>query len=370
MQRAQVLASGMASQSKPGNAVPSGSATDRQTDQNDEAKAKLLAGLSAEELSSCRISERLGRLFSAATEYENKESLTAAFDEATKVFPVVKLAYKPSGKTTPWAVLAMIVAAPILLVLMTALAFGLCWAFSALATALGARPDPTYMDRANLGKVDLLLDLILVIGMTAIPLLSYGFLSKITKNRNPRIPAVLTAVVNVILAVILFVPIWHGETLAPTHISFFFIPIRWVLIVIGGALVPIIGVLAVHHTVSSQRFCEVSGRYLKKFRQVGVSFDYAENALALLNRGEYVRGVHLPTATAEQLKAKHCADICLWWHEQAQTAYLELEIKFHGKLTSPKAAKREDSKKEKSWLAYARELNSSHAEVLARAMAA
>ena len=368
MQSAQVLASGTVAGFKPANTDSSGVASTHQTTQNDEAKAKLLAGLSAEELSSARVSERLGRKFSAATEYASKEMLTAAFDEVTKVFPVAKTAYKPSGKTTPLAVFLLIAAAPVLLALMTALAFGLCWGFSALAAAIGSRPDPTYMDRSTMGKVDILLDLILVIGMTIIPLMSYGFLSKLTKNRNPIIPAILTGVVNVILAVILFVPIWHGETLAPTHISFFFIPVRWVLILIGGVLAPIIGVIAVHHAVSNQRFCESSGRYLKKFRQTGVSMDYAENALPLLSRGEYVRSVHLPKATPEQLKAKHVAEISLWWHEQARIAFLELEIKFHGKLAAPKAGKREDFKKEKNWLAYSTELHSGHAEVLAREM--
>jgi hypothetical protein len=206
--------------------------------------------------------------------------------------------------------------------------------------------------------------------MTVIPLMSFGFLSKLTKNRNPLLPAILTGMVNVVLAVALFFPVWHGETLAPTHITFFFIPVRWVLMLIGGVLAPIIGVVVVYDAVSNQKFCESSGRYLKKFRQTGVSMDYAENALALLNRGEYVRSAHLPQATPEQLKAKHVAEITLWWHEQARIAFLELEIKFHGKLAAPVAGKRQDFKKEKTWLAYSTELDSGHAEVLAREMPA
>jgi len=140
--------------------------------------------------------------------------------------------------------------------------------------------------------------------------------------------------------------------------------------VIGGALVPFIGAIVVHGTVSGQKFCEASGVYLKKSRKVAVSLDYAENALALLGRGEFVRGACLPAASEEQSKSKHIAEISLWWHEQARVAFLEMEILFHGQLAGQTASKREESKKQKNWRAFSVELDSTHAEALAREMKA
>jgi hypothetical protein len=341
----------------------SGMAASQQKTQADDSKEKLLATLSAAELSSssCRVSERLGRRFSAGMEHESREVLNAAVDEAEKVFPVAVDAYKPSGRTTVLAVILMVGAAPLLLALMTAICGGLCWGMIILGTKFELTPS-------IMGKLDIFLDLILVILMTVIPLKCYEVVSKLSKNRNPVIPATLTGVVDFILAVILFVPIWHGETLAPTHVTFLFIPIRWLLILIGGVLAPFIGVLGVHHTVSSQKFCEESGLFLKKLRPAVVSLDYAENALALLNRGEFVRAARLPKASAEQLKAKHFAEISLWRRDQAKTAFLEMEIRFHGRLAASKTSKRNEFKKEKNWRAFSVELSRDQAEILAPEM--
>ena len=165
-------------------------ATAQQKSQLDEAKEKLLATLSTEELASpsCRVSERLGRKFSSRTEYENKEVLNAAIDEAQKVFPVATDAYKPSGNTTALAVFLMVLAAPLLLVLMTGISFGLCWGWEWLEMHVELFSKSSRL----MGLGSIFLDLILVILMVAIPTMCYQATSKMSKNRNPLIPAVLT----------------------------------------------------------------------------------------------------------------------------------------------------------------------------------
>jgi hypothetical protein len=192
-------------------------------------------------------------------------------------------------------------------------------------------------------------------------------LSKWFKNRNPLLPAVLTGIIDLLAAIGLFVPIWHGETLAPTHLSFMFIPIRWVLICVGGAVVPIAGAVVVYDKISKQKFCEETGCFLKRFGQVRMPFDLAENALALLQRGEYLAGVRLTRLTDAEAKEKHWAVISLWWREQAATAYLELELRFHGKSKPQKALTTEQSKdKTKEWLGFSVRLDRPQAEVLAQ----
>jgi len=92
----------------------------------------------------------------------------------------------------------------------------------------------------------------------------------------------LTGAIDLLVAVVLFVPIWKGETLAPTHLTFLFIPVRWVLILVGGLIVPLVGAAAAH------------------------------GALALLRRGEYVLAGRLPPVGEKEARQKHWAEITLW----------------------------------------------------------
>jgi len=87
----------------------------------------------------------------------------------------------------------------------------------------------------------LLVDLLLMVLMVVIPMVCYGRLSRWFKNRNPVLPAVLTAVIEFVTAVLLFAPIWKGESLAPVHLTFVFIPVRWIFVIVGCLLVPLIG---------------------------------------------------------------------------------------------------------------------------------
>jgi hypothetical protein len=350
---------------------PTGAFAAQQAEQSEENAKRVIDGLSAEELgrSACCVSSRLGRSFAGRTEYEGEKALDSAIAEAQRALPEMPSAYKPTGKTTVAATLLMLATAPLVLLLLLAICVGLCWGFD---TLLGQwSPDPSYSHRRGAGLLSLLLDLVLVVLMVALPMVCFGALSKWFKNRKPIIPALLTGAIDLIVAVVLFVPIWGGETLAPTHLTFLFIPVRWILIGVGGLVVPFVGAAAVYGQVAGQKFCEETGRYLRRMRQVRLAFDFGENALALLRRGEYVAAARLPQADQDSLKHKHWATLSLWGHEQAATAFLELDLRFHGKSKPQKKLTLEEAKdKTKEWLAFSVQLTRSQADSVLDAMRA
>ncbi len=344
----------------PGSATPSGC--------QDEAHAEELAEqLSTEELSrpACSISARLGRTFVGRTDYDGENALDAAIEEAKRALPQVSSAYMPTGKTSAMAVLLMIVAAPLVLLLLLGICGGLCWGWLRLISTISS--DQSYGQSRLLGLLSLLLDLILVVLMVVIPTVSFGLLSKWFKNRNPMLPAILTGLLNLVVAIALFVPIWRGETLAPTHLTFLFIPIRWVLVALGGLVVPLVGAAVAYGKAAEQKFCEETACFLKEFGKTRIPFDLAENALALLRRGDHKAALRLPKLANAETKRKHWASISLWWREGAATAYLELNLRFHSKSKPQKKLTVEASKdKSKEWLAFSARLDRSQAEILAQ----
>ena len=335
--------------------------------QAEESIATTIEQIPTEELSrpSCCVSSRAGRAFVGRMDYEGEKALDAAPQEAERALPKLSSAYKPTGKTTVTAALLMLVATPLVLLVLIGICGALCWGWLALVSHFST--DQSYSQSRLLGLLSLLLDLALVVLMVVIPMGCFGALSKWFKNRNPVLPAVLTGIVDLIVAIVLFVPIWKGETLAPTHLTFLFIPVRWVLIGIGGVIVPLAGAAVVHGKVSEQKFCEESGCYLKRFREIFIPFDSAENALALLRRGEYLAALRLPKLGDAEHKGKHWARISLWWQEQAATAFLEMELRFRGKSKSQKKLTTEESKdRTKEWLGFSVQLDRGQAELLAQ----
>lgn len=335
----------------------------------EENKGRVLAELSTEELlqPQCQVSKRLGRAFLGAGQYESEKALGTALEEALKALPEVPSAYKPTGETTVAATLLMLLVSPVVLLALAAVCGGICLGWAYLEGL--ASPEPLSSTSRLLGIASLAVNLGLVVLMVVIPSFCFGALSKWFKNRNPVLPAVLAGLIELVVAVGLFFPIWKGETLAPTHLTFVFIPIRWVLIAIGGLLVPLVGALAVHAKVASQKFCEQSGCCLRRMRRVKLAFDWAENALALLQRREYIRAVRVPKAELAEVEQKHWAELSLWWAPQAATAFLELEMRFHGK-TQPKVLGSGQVKdKTKEWLAFSVQLDQLQAGALAQEVA-
>jgi len=313
------------------------------------------------------LSAQQQRPFVGQTDYEGEAALDAAIAAAKECMPEAESAYKPSGKSTASATFAMLVISPLILLLLLIACGGIAVGFALL---VGGGEADSHTDSRLLGLGSLLVDVILVVLMFWLPIKTYAVLGKWLKNRNPTLPALLSGGVTFLVGIVLFVPIWGGETLAPTHLTLLFIPIRWVLIILGALVVPFLVAVVTYGTIAGQKFCEITGVFLRPVATIPVHFDFAENALALLKGGAYDAVTRLPRT--DDPKAKHCGEIVLWWEDSAQTAFLEMTVHFHGK-SKPKKKKvtlEESKDKTTEWLAFSTRLTRTEAEALRSAYAA
>jgi hypothetical protein len=293
----------------------------------------------------CCLSQSRDRAFYQQREYASAEASDLAIAAAKTALPQATSAYISSGKTNPVAVVILLVATPILFGIILYISWLLCLGYSGIEGNLNAG-DSRGASRV-FGWGAIILDIVLVAIMSIAPFLAFTSLSRIVKNRNPWLPTILTGISSAVIAIVLFFPIWNGETLAPTDLTIVFIPIRWLLIAIGGILAPLFSAAIVFSGVADLKFCEQSKVFLKEFRVLNLDFDFGENALEILQRGEYEAVAKLPKANDGRYPA-HTAHAILWWDESAKTAFLELTMKFQGKFHDGK----EMTEKKEDWLVF------------------
>ncbi|WP_310484730.1 hypothetical protein, partial [Chamaesiphon sp. VAR_48_metabat_403] len=113
--------------------------------------------------------------------------------------------------------------------------------------------------------------------------------------------------------------------------------------------------------VADLKFCEQSKVFLKEFRVLNLDFDFGENALEILQLGEYEAVAKLPKANDGRYPA-HTAHAILWWDESAKTAFLELTMKFQGKFHDGK----EMTDKTEDWLVFSVLLDRDRAQSICR----
>lgn len=293
------------------------------------------------------------RLFAGRTETDITTTASEEIEAAKAVLPVVQSAYVPSGRTTFLAVASMLLACPILLVILLVVCGGLCIGYELLGekiVAAGGNKGPQL-----LGLLGIVLDFLIMFLLCWIPTVVFGGLSRLFKNRNPTIAAVLVGLTTLLAAVLLFAPLFGGQSVAPSDITFLFIPMKWVIILVGGLLSPLFAAIAVSTKISGQKFCEVEKVYLKPTTYF-IPFDFAENALELLRRNELVAVARLPRATEK--KPKHAVRITAWSHERASTSFLELEACYS--VREPKGNQPAEAKTE-SWLFFSQRMDTSAA---------
>lgn len=291
------------------------------------------------------LSRSRDRAFFQQREYESAEASDLAIAAAKTALPQASSTYIASGKTNPVAVVVLLVATPILFCIILYISWLLCLLYNGMDGNLNT--TESHGASRFLGLVGIVLDILLVAIMSGAPFLAFTSLSRLTKNRNPWLPGILTGISSAIIAIVLFFPIWNGETLAPTDLTIIFIPIRWLLIAIGGILAPLLSAAIVFSGVADLKFCEQSKVFLKEFRVLNLDFDFGENALEILQRGDYEAVAKLPKANDGRYP-EHTAHTILWWDESAKTAFLELTMKFQGKFHNGK----EMTEKKEEWLVF------------------
>ena len=154
------------------------------------------------------VSASNARPFAGNTGFTAEKDLDAAMAAAKLVLPEAQCAYKPSGKTTVSALVAMLLASPVVLILLLLLCGGLAYGWDWLLAQGSAKPSSGTPRGA--GLISLILDFILVFLMVYVPAVMYGSISRFLKNRNPKSPVWLAVRTTFLVAMALFAPVWSG----------------------------------------------------------------------------------------------------------------------------------------------------------------
>ncbi len=186
----------------------------------DDAKHLTLQELVS---SDCCLSQRRHRFFFNPKKYNSLETYRHSLAEAKAALPKVKSAYVSSGKTNPVAVIVLLSATPILLGIVLYLCWYVCLWYIGQEEVVHPK---THGASHTLALLSLLLDELLIAIVNVIPSVGFSGLSHLTKNRNAWLPSILTGISSFVISLPLFLPIWNGETLAPTNIMLKFIPIN------------------------------------------------------------------------------------------------------------------------------------------------
>jgi hypothetical protein len=287
------------------------------------------------------------RRFFQKQSFATKDEAKAVLTDAKSVIPETKSAYIASGRTTVSSVIGILLLSPVILVLIIALIFGIGYIDSWLS---GSLSSSSYSTRRHLGTLALILDLLIVVVMVIIPAFSFRLVSIAFKNRNRKIPSIAAYIVTLVAALFAFLPIWNGSTIAPVDITFFFIPVRWLFIIIGILLVPFVTSIIVSDSISNLKFCEETGVFLKNTRTKYLDFDYIENALELLKMKQYSRILSLSESSGKS----HCGRMRLFSHRMANCAYLDIEACFSGKGGQGNSSFNENA----TWLVFSEKLPS------------
>jgi hypothetical protein len=298
----------------------------------------------------------------ASATHPDPDRLDKALEAAKRLLPEGKSAYEPSGTTSFMAVLAMLVASPIALlaVLVPSLAvvFGLDWLMGAISGG-----DSTSHGESRLwGLLSVVLDFFLVIGACMLPGKIVAGAGALFKNRSGLIAGALGGLVAFLASVVLFWPLFEGHSLAPTDITFIFIPVKWVLIVVGATIVPFGGWAVARDAVNLKKFCEEGNVYLPASRRMDAPLGEGQLLTDSLALGMWPEVAKIPRVSKEEAKTTPTIQLQLFSHPSAKVGYAELTAKYVATSEAPKKTKTSD------WLAYSRKLTQDECRALASAM--
>lgn len=303
------------------------------------------------------LSARRQRPFVAQNGYPTKAAAQAVLQVAKIILPAVESAYRPSGKLPFMALAAMLLALPFVVLLTLGIAAIPVYIFESFF-------DPALLKYSNgswaVAIIGLLVDFLAGLTILLLPGWLLARIGRLFKNRNPNWPAILTLIPAFIAGIVFFWPIWDGQSIAPVEIAFLFIPISWLLILVGGLIVPILAALSAASSVAQYKFCEKAGVFLKPRRRSRFGFDWIEDVKELVSSGEYKYLREVEAAGKQDEKNRHYAQLVLWWHERADTAFIELTAFFGGQVWPSKKGERKEVSA--SWLVLSKQIDRVEAE--------
>lgn len=304
--------------------------------------------------------------------YPDGGRLQAALGVAKEALPEVETAYKPSGRIPLVGLIVFLPTAAVAAAVVFVVCVAVCLGISFIEVLFeGESSEPVAAPRklsALVAVVLLLVDLGLICAVAGGPGYAFGWLAKQCRIRNLWLPGLVSGIAGLLTSGALFLPVLEGATLAPIYISFWFIGLRWPLVILG--MIAGVGgapALTVDY-VSKQKFCEEGLVYLKRHRTVRHRFDVSPVVLALLAENRFAEALGLPRIdSTDKAARKHCAEVTLWSHELANTAFVEMTARFCAKKATE--GKKKASEETESWLVYSAKVDKHIADQIAFAVA-
>ena len=292
---------------------------------------------------------------------------------AKKTYPAVRSSYKPSGKTTASALLAMIIAAPVIITLLLVVSLLIFGVDLRLASKTLSDPSiyglhgeliqkiPRGLGSRLVGALAILSNLGIMFLIIFIPAFPYVVLGRIFKNRSRALPVAAAGVTSFIVAVVLYWPVWQGESLAVTDLSVYDFDIKPIIVALCGVGAPLLSMYCAFLAVSEDdKYCEKAGVFLDAVLRTTCHLNQVGVVLSLLSGRQYAAVA--PLCKPPQKDENRAAELVLWWHPNAQTAYIELSLCFCEEISKNKTEKH-------TWLVFSRMIDSTEAAMAKTALA-
>lgn len=279
--------------------------------------------------------------------YLDENEAKAAIKEAKTVLPEVENAYKPSGKTNASSILGLLLATPLVLAISIGVPVGLSYLYSRLSSVMGGYNS--WRTPYRLGFIAIIVDIVIAVAMSLPPGEIYGRISRRLKNRNKAVPVMATWIITLGATITLFAPLFDGRSIAPINLTLLFIPLKWPLMFIAIGTIPCLAAFYTVFVLKQHKFCEETGMTLNMSFNKKITFDYAENALKLLDKDDFISVLYLPMTGRD-----HHVELRLFFNEKANSAYVELEAFFKASFKTNRGKKFYESD---DWLIYSKKID-------------
>ncbi len=254
------------------------------------------------------------------------------------IYPEVEIAYAPSGKINVAAKLVLLAMLPCIILAFIMLSRFVVFLFSSLGTVVISRFGLTTQDDVDLfmsfwGYATLIVNVIILLVISLGVSFSYASIGKIMKSRNYLFPSVLSTIAAVIVAGVMYLPVFNGRSMAPADFILTFfdcldIPLKWPMIVGCIVLAPSIAWFVTKGIVCNQRFCEETGQFLKMTGELKYPFNACKDIKDILKEKRFNDLAKIPRAERCEISKGHYCSINLWNNKKAATAYIDMFIYF------------------------------------------
>lgn len=250
--------------------------------------------------------------------------------------------YTPSGHT-PSASIAMLIP---LSLLVAFVCYGItrfiCTIFWDVIANTGI--GGSFNGARFVGVIMIVINLVIFFIIAIVTRISFKYVAYLTKLRNPKVGQWFSFFSVLAVCLALYLPLYHGHSIAPTDIAILFIPLRWILMFIGALVLPLIVSLLVAETLRDMKFCEETGHFLEKITEIHLPWDNGKQFLKALKDKDYSRLLQF-ASFQKNLEVPYMI-FRLFGHPKAEVAFVDVEAKYEAKIG------RKNNKSTTTWLVY------------------